>query len=200
MRALAWYASARWDTRGAAHIIPTHTHTHTHAHTHTQIHMHTHTHTHTHTQGARRVALRMSSFSSRDESDEDDAARRGESPDGAAPLPFYRSDNGTRESEFVGITRARGEKGKTGETMPRSCRTGTTRPAHCLRPGSTPDSGVAWSSACGAASPVSGHTPGSGRATKRGSATSHRQNKHPGRISCTCSAVRRRHVRIDAPE
>lgn len=58
----------------------------------------------------------MSSFSSRDESDEDDAARRGESPDGAAPLPFYRSDNGTRESEFVGITRARGEKGKTGDS------------------------------------------------------------------------------------
>ena len=62
------------------------------------------------------MALRMSSFSSRDESDEDDAARRGESPDGAAPLPFYRSDNGTRESEFVGITRARGEKGKTGDS------------------------------------------------------------------------------------
>ena len=91
------------------------------------------------------------------------------------------------------------EKGKTGETMPPSCRTGTTRPAHCLRPGSTPESGVAWSSACGAASPVSGHPPGSGRAPKRGSATAHRPKKPPGR-PCTCSAVRRRHVRIDAPE
>lgn len=57
-------------------------------------------------QRLRGFALRMSSKSSNSDDDEDESKDVAQNRESMSQLPFYRSDNGTRESEFVGITRA----------------------------------------------------------------------------------------------